>query len=101
MPLRVFLGKCLLDARILQRNCSAVHFPHLSSLDYCLLLKVKLPPLPDVICNICNISVTVFKGKTSDVVILEQIPDPFRPFSHALEQLLYLSSIMQITLARK
>ena len=31
-----------------------------------------------------NISVTVFKGKTSDVVILEQIPDPFRPFSHAL-----------------
>ena len=48
-----------------------------------------------------NISVTVFKGKTSDVVILEQIPDPFRPFSHALEQLLYLSSIMQITLARK
>ena len=49
----------------------------------------------------CNISVTVFKGKTSDVVILGQIPDPFRPFSHALEQLLYLSSIMQITLARK
>ena len=48
-----------------------------------------------------NISVTVFKGKTSDVVILEQIPDPFRPFSHALAQLLYLSSIMQITLARK
>ena len=45
-----FLGKCLLDARILQRNCSAVHFPHLSPLDYCLLLKVKLPPLPDVIC---------------------------------------------------
>ena len=26
-----FLGKCLLDARIPQRNCSAVHFPHLSS----------------------------------------------------------------------
>ena len=22
-----FLGKCLLDARILQRNCSAVHSP--------------------------------------------------------------------------
>ena len=45
-----FLGKCLLDARILQRNCSAVHFPHLSPLEYCLLLKGKLPPLPDVIC---------------------------------------------------
>ena len=49
----------------------------------------------------CHTSVTVFKAKTGDVVILEQIPDPFRPFSHALEQLLYLSSIMQITLARK
>ena len=45
-----FLGKCLLDTRILQRNCSAVHFPHLSPLEYCLLLKGKPPPLPDVIC---------------------------------------------------
>lgn len=45
-----FLGKCLLDARILQSNCSVVHFPHLSPLEYCLLLKGKLTPLPDVIC---------------------------------------------------
>ena len=37
-------------ASFLQRNCSAVHFPHLSPLAYCLLLKGKLPPLPDVIC---------------------------------------------------
>ena len=32
----------------------------------------------------CHTSVTVFKAKTGDVVILEQIPDPFRPFLHAL-----------------
>ena len=52
----------------------------------------------------CHISFTVlntFKGKTSDVVIFEQITDPFRPFFYVLQKLLFLSSIMQITLARK
>ena len=52
----------------------------------------------------CHISFTVlntFKGKTSDVVIFEQIADPFRPFFYVLQKLLFLSSIMQITLARK
>ena len=85
LPLGVS-GKCLPDARILQRNCSPVHFPHLSpppiKYNYWLLLKVKPPPISDVICLLPYFRrwINVFKGKTSDVVIFEQITDPLRPF---------------------
>ena len=51
--------------------------------DYWLLLKVKPPPISDVICLLPYFShwINVFKGKTSDVVMFEQITDPLRPFS--------------------
>ena len=66
-------------------------------------MKVKLSPLlMSFAC--CHISFTVlntFKGKISDVVIFEQITDPFCPFFYVLQKLLFLSSIMQIPLARK
>ena len=49
--------------------------------------------------------IKAFQGKTSDVVMFEQITDPLRQFSlfsfYLLYQLLFLSSIMQITHARK
>ena len=49
--------------------------------------------------------IEAFKGKTSDVVIFEQITDPLRQFSLfffcLLSRLLFLSLIMKITHARK
>ena len=47
-----------------------------------LLLKFKLPPLSDVICSLPYFRhwSNAFKGKTSDVVIFEQITDSL-PFS--------------------
>ena len=45
-------------------------------------MKVKLPPLSDVICFLPYFShcINTFKGKTSDEVIFEQITHPLRPF---------------------
>ena len=47
--------------------------------NYWLLLKVKPPPIPDVICLFRH-WINAFKGKTSDVVIFKQITDSLRPF---------------------
>ena len=52
-------------------------------------------------CHISVIVLNAFKVQTSDEVIFEQITDPFRPFFYVLQKLLFLSSIMQITLIRK
>ena len=50
--------------------------------NYWLLLKVKPPPISDVICLLPYFRnwINAFKGKTSDVVIFEQITDPLPPF---------------------
>ena len=61
--------------------------------NYWLLLKVKPPPISDVICLLPYFSnwINAFKGKTSDVVIFEQITDPLRPFlsirNHTLKKM--------------
>ena len=67
-------------------NAVLIEFSCAYQVDYCLLLKVKLPPLPDVICLLPWFShcIYTFKGKTSDVVILEQILDTFRLLLYAL-----------------
>ena len=73
--------------------------------NYWLLLKVKPLPISDSICLLPYFShwIDAFKGKTIDVVIFEQITDPLRPlfFCYLVEQLLFLSLIMQITPSRK
>ena len=66
-------------------NCSPVYSPHLSlprrNINYLLLLKVKLPPLSDVICLLPSFSlINVFKGTISDVDIFKEITDSFRLF---------------------
>ena len=87
LPLGVS-GKCLPDARILQRNCSPVHFPHLSppqkkyegllsiTIDYYWKSSYLLIYLLPYFSHWIN----AFKGKTSDVVIFKQITDSLRPF---------------------
>ena len=54
-----------------------------STIKYDYWLKVKPPPISDVICLLPYFShwINVFKGKTSDVVMFEQTTDPLRPFS--------------------
>ena len=57
-----FLGECLTDACILQRNCSPIHFPHLSPLpkrnvNYW-LLQGSQATLSDFIYFFCHIPVT-------------------------------------------
>ena len=88
LPLGVS-GKCLPDARILQRNCSPVHFPHLSppQKKYEGLLSItidnywKSSHLLSLMSFACSVTgLTPSKVRPCDGVIFKQITDSLRPF---------------------
>ena len=70
------LGECLTDAWILQRNCSPIHFPHLSPLP-----QKKYQPLV-ITGSQATLSVTgSTPSKVRPVMLLfsSTLPDPLSP----------------------